>query len=95
MLDSALAASGTTSWDRRIVRTFAVGPYVVRAYEMPSERKQLVTFERLAHPQWRKWKASRDDTYIAETFWRWKLHAWILGRLHPLTEWLRPLGWPW
>ncbi|GAA0586078.1 hypothetical protein GCM10009099_24760 [Caenispirillum bisanense] len=95
MVETAITDSGPTSWDRRIVRTVAAGPYVVRVYDMPSEQLQLVTFECLRHPRWRKWKVSRDDAFIAETFWRWALHARLFGLLQPVTEWLRPLGWRW
>lgn len=92
---TAIAGSGTTSWDRRITRTFTRGEYVVREYELPSDRRQVVTLERITYPQWCKWKASRDDIFIHETFWRWKLHAWALARLNPVSEFLRPFGWPW
>ncbi|EKV29612.1 hypothetical protein C882_0435 [Caenispirillum salinarum AK4] len=96
MLDaSAIAESSGTAWDRRIIRTFSQGAYLVREYEMPSDHRQLVTMERTSWPHWRKWKVSRDDTFIAETFWRWKVHAWCLARLNPVSEFLRPFGWPW
>lgn len=92
---SAIAEASGTAWDRRIVRTFSQGAYIVRQYKMPSDQRQLVVMERICWPHWRKWKASRDPAFIAETFWRWKLHAWFLARLNPVSEALRPLGWRW